>query len=148
MRLAPLVVLLALPATWPMADEAIPGSQSALVIVQDGTKEYHRPGCEVVRDGKGVLAMTRAQAEGRKLTQHAGCDPEKVAPARPADAAGKPGVKPAEKVTVVVDGGRHYHKDDTCKRLGKETREVPLDEAGRKLWPCPECKPPIRPRPR
>jgi hypothetical protein len=148
-RLAPLVLLLWLPAAAPpAADPGAPARQGELVIVKEGTKEYHRPGCEVIRDGKGVLAMTRAQAEGRKLTPHEGCDPDKVKPDEPAAAPGKPGAKPSPKTMVVVDGGRHYHKDASCKRVGKETRKMTLDEAGRKLWPCPECKPPIRPRPR
>jgi hypothetical protein len=146
MRLAPLILLLALPVAPPPA--GAPLRQGELVIVKEGTREYHRPGCEVIRDGKDVLAMTRAQAEGRKLTQHPECDPDKVAPAEPAAEAAKAGAKPARTPMVVVDGGRHYHKDAKCARLGKDTREVTLEEAGRKLWPCPECKPPIRPRPR
>jgi hypothetical protein len=148
MRLATLVLLLALPiATPPPAAAGAPPLQSELVIVKDGTKEYHRAGCEVIRDGKDVMAMTRAQAEARKLTQHEGCDPDKVEDA-PAPAAGKPGAKPAPKTMVVVDGGRHYHKDEKCPRVGKGSKKMPLEEAGRKLWPCPQCRPPIRPRPR
>jgi hypothetical protein len=148
MRPATLVLLLALPvATLPPASAGAPPLQSELVIVKTGTKEYHRAGCEVIRDGKDVMAMTRAQAEARKLTQHDGCDPEKVAEA-PAAAPGKPGAKPAPKTMVVVDGGRHYHKDETCKEVGKGSKKVPLEEAGRMLWPCRACKPPIRPRPR
>lgn len=147
MRPALLVLLLWLPAVASPPDG--PVSQGELVIVKEGTKVYHRPGCEVIRDGKGVLAMTRAQAESRKLTPHEGCDPEKVKADEPAATPpGKPGAKPSPKTMVVVDGGRHYHKDGDCKRIGKETKKMPLDEAGRKLWPCPECKPPIRPRPR
>jgi hypothetical protein len=148
MRLASLILLLALPVVArPPAAADPPAFQSELVIVKDGTKEYHRPGCDVIRDGKGVTAMTRAQAEGRKLTPHEGCDPEKVEET-PASGTGKPGAKPTPKTMVVVDGGRHYHKDEKCERVGKGSKKVPLEEAGRKLWPCPECKPPIRPRPR
>jgi hypothetical protein len=149
MRLALLVLLLWLPAVAPSADSDAPARQGDLVIVKEGTKEYHRPGCEVIRDGKGVLAMTRAQAEARKFTSHEGCDPAQVKAEEPAATPpGKPGAKPSPKTMVVVDGGRHYHKDGDCKRLGKETKKMTLDEAGRKLWPCPECKPPIRPRPK
>jgi hypothetical protein len=128
-------------ASHPAAEVA----QSELVIVREGTKEYHRPGCEVIRDGKAVLAMTRAQAEGRKFTSHENCDPAKQRPTDPA--TGKPSARPPAEIDVFVDGGRQYHKED-CKRLGKESKKMTLEQAGRKLWPCPECKPPIRPRPR
>jgi hypothetical protein len=146
MRLALPAVLLA----WSLAAGPLAGAhprlQPELVIVKEGGKEYHRPGCELIRDGKGVTAMTRAQAEGRKLTSHDGCDPEKAEPA-PAPAGKPSAAKPAAQPSVWVDGGRHYHKED-CTRLGKDPKKVPLADAGRKLWPCPECKPPIRPRPR
>lgn len=113
-------------------------AQSELVIVKEGTKQYHRPGCEVIRDGKGVLAMTRAQAEGRDFKAHAECDPA----VNPPGASGKP----AAPVYVYVDGaGKHYHKEK-CARLGKDARKVSLQEAGRKHWPCTVCKPPIRKR--
>jgi hypothetical protein len=148
MRVALLMLLLAWSAAALAPAAATPSSQGDLVIVKEGTKEYHRPGCEVIRDGQGVLAMTRAQAEGRTLRQHPGCDPEAAAPDEPA-AAAKPGAKPSPKTTmVVIDGGRHYHKDEKCTRVGKDSKKAPLEEAGRKLWPCPECKPPIRPRQR
>ena len=122
-------------------------AQSELVIVREGTKEYHTPGCEVIRDGKGVLAMTRAQAEGRKFTQHDACDPAKAPPEAPAATGptGKTGGKPSAETMVWVDGGRHYHKED-CKRLDQKRTRMALDEAGRKFWPCTTCKPPIRPR--
>lgn len=148
MRIASLILLLAWSsAMLPPAGAGAPAPQKELVIVKEGTKEYHRPGCDVIRDGKGVLAMTRAQAEGRKLTQHEDCDPAKVEAAGKPGSAAKPGSKPSPKTMVVVDGGRHYHKEG-CKRLGKETKEMALEEAGRKFWPCTVCKPPIRPRPR
>ena len=117
---------------------ALPSTQGELVIVKEGTKQYHRPGCDVVRDGKGVIAMTRAQAEGRKLTQHGACDPAK----KPADPK-----KPGAETRVYVDEGRYYHREG-CKRLGKDPKPMTLDDAGRKFWPCPACKPPIRPRPK
>jgi hypothetical protein len=114
--------------------------QSEMVIAKEGTTAYHRPGCEVIRDGKGVLAMTRAQAEGRGLKSHDGCDPAKKPPPSAATA-------PAPPAYVFVDGGKYYHRE-SCKRLGKDRRKVRLDDAGVKYWPCPACKPPIRKRPR
>jgi hypothetical protein len=126
--------------------------QSELVLVKEGAAEYHRPHCEIVRNGIGVLAMTRAQAEGRKLKPHAACDPEKQPPPEtsPADgAAPSPKKGAAVKPTYVfVDAaGKHYHRE-TCKRLGKAPKKMVLDEAGKKYWPCSVCRPPIRPRKR
>ena len=114
--------------------------QSEMVITKEGTTVYHRPGCEVIRDGKGVLAMTRAQAEGRGLKPHDGCDPAKNLPPPAATA-------PTPPTYVFVDGSKYYHRE-SCKRLGKDRRKVRLDDAGVKFWPCPACKPPIRKRPR
>jgi hypothetical protein len=117
-------------------------AQSELVIVKEGTSEYHRPGCDIVRDGVGVVAMTRAQAEARKLKAHPACDPAN-APADPAEARAKP---PAIVYVYVDDAGKHYHKDK-CKRLGKNRKKITVDAAAKKHWPCPVCKPPIRKRP-
>ena len=114
--------------------------QSELVLAKEGSKEYHRPGCEVVKDGKGVLALTRAQATARGLTAHATCDP-----AQEATQSGSGSAPQAGPVYVYTDGSRYYHKKD-CKKLGKDPKKTDLEEAGKKLWPCPTCKPPIRKR--
>jgi hypothetical protein len=111
----------------------ITAAQSELVLRKEGSKEYHRPGCEVVRDTTGVVALTRGQAEAQGLKAHAACDPAN--PAAPA-AQAKPQF-------VFVDSGRYYHRE-TCKKLERDAKKVALDEAGKKYWPCPECKPPIR----
>lgn len=116
-------------------------AQSELVIVKKGAKEYHRPGCEVVRDGEGVVALTKAQAEARGLKPHAACDPA-TAPAAEPD--GKT-VRPVPPVYVYTDGGRYYHRQD-CRKLGKDPKKVALDQAGKEQWPCPTCRPPIRKR--
>ena len=117
-------------------------AQSELVIVKKGDKEYHRPGCELVRDGVGVTAMTRAQAEARKLKAHAACDPANASADEPVKKSGK-----SDTVHVFVDGaGKYYHREK-CEKLGKGEKKMVLDEAGKKYWPCPTCKPPIRKRP-
>lgn len=113
-------------------------AQTELVIVKEGTGKYHRPGCDEIRDAKGVLAMTRAQAEGRDLEAHEACDPENPSSSQ---TAGSP-----PTVFVYTDSGKHYHKKD-CRLLEKKSEKVALAEAGRKLWPCTTCKPPIRKRP-
>jgi hypothetical protein len=115
-------------------------SQSELVITRAGDKEYHWPGCERIKDAKDVLALTRAQATTRGLKPHAACDPS-TSP-RPGDSSKS---SPAPDPVVYVDDGRYYHKKD-CAKLGKDPRRLSLDEAGRKYWPCPTCKPPIRKR--
>ena len=49
-----------------LAQGAAPHSE--LVLHKEGTTLYHRPGCPVVRDGQGVLALSRGQAHARGLT--------------------------------------------------------------------------------
>jgi hypothetical protein len=110
-------------------------AQSELVLQKKGGKEYHRPGCPVVSDGKDVVALTRAKAESQGLTSHRGCDPAFATPAS----------DPPKPIDVKVDGGRYYHRD-TCKKLGRNAKTMALEEAGKKFWPCPACKPPIRSR--
>jgi hypothetical protein len=49
---------------------------------------------------------------------------------------------------VLIDvGGKYYHRDK-CAKLSAKTKRVTVTEAAKlKHWPCPTCKPPIRPRP-
>jgi hypothetical protein len=114
-------------------------AQPELVIVKEGTKQYHRPGCAAVKDGKGVVAMTRGQAEARGFKDNAQCDPAHIAAAEPS------GTVPAPPVFVYLDGSRYYHRQD-CKKLAKDPKKIALDQAGKEYWPCPTCKPPIRKR--
>ncbi len=111
-----------------------------MVIHKDGTKLYHRPGCPVIVDGTGVLAMTRAQAEGRGYKSHEDCDPANPQAKAPQPAAPAP-------VTVYVDGGKHYHRKD-CRRLTDADAVKPavLEVVGKEKWPCPVCRPPVRKR--
>ena len=110
---------------------AVPQAATEYVLVKQGSKEYHRPGCEVVRDTKNVVAMTRAEAESRGLKPHAACDPSKTQNG-----------KPAVQYVFVAPGDQRYHRE-TCP-----TRErITLDAAAaKKYWPCPVCKPPVRKR--
>lgn len=127
-------------------------AQSELVIYKESTSLYHRPGCEVIRDMKGVgavVAMTRAQAEARGHKAHADCDPAVAKPGAPPASAAAPAepAKPKPQI-VYVDGGKYYHRKD-CRRLDanpKSVRAESLDLAGKSLWPCPDCRPPKRPR--
>lgn len=110
---------------------ALPAQE--LVIVLEGTKEYHRASCERIQGRQDVLAMQRAQAEARGFRAHPECDPARVPP------------PPKEVMVTVDDGGKYYHRDK-CGKIGKSPRKVSLEEASKKHWPCPACKPPIRPR--
>jgi hypothetical protein len=121
-------------------------AQSEMVIVKgtsgQGEKHYHRPGCPVIKDGKDVLAMTRAEAESRGVKAHRDCDPALSAPsAEPqGPASGTPRTAPPE--TVFIDtAGTHYHRKN-CARLEKDAKAVPLTNVG-KRWPCATCRPPV-----
>ena len=116
-------------------------AQSELVVVKEGTSMYHRVGCPVIRDVQKVLAMTRAQAESRGNKPHADCDPANIKTDTPPAKSAPP---PA---TVYLNGTKYYHRKD-CRRLDgvKDVRAEPLEQAGKSLWPCPDCRPPVRRR--
>lgn len=115
--------------------------QSPLVLQKERTREYHRPWCALVRDGRDVLALTQAQAEARGLRSHEAC--EKEPPNAPAPSAGTTGRKPAAPVVVFLDGTKYYHREKCVKAVGPLTNAT-LDAAGRSRWPCPSCRPPVR----
>ena len=115
------------------------GAQPELVIVREGGKQYHRPVCALIRDGKNVLAMSRAEADERQLKPHPECDPSN--PRNSMDTA-----RPAAPVYVFTDSSKYYHRE-TCAKLGADKKRVTVEQASKKQWPCGVCKPPIRPRP-
>jgi len=114
-----------------------PRLQTEYVLVKPGSKLYHQPNCEQLAGAKGVTAMTRSQAEARGFTQDPACDPAKHPPGEK---------KKAAPVFVYVQpDGKYYHREH-CAKAGASPKRVTLDEAARKYWPCPVCKPPIRKR--
>jgi len=114
-----------------------PRLQTEYVLVKPGSKLYHQPNCEQLAGAKGVTAMTRSQAEARGFTQDPACDPAKHPPGEK---------KKAAPVFVYVQpDGKYYHREH-CAKAGASPKSVTLDEAARKYWPCPVCKPPIRKR--
>jgi hypothetical protein len=120
-------------------------AQSEMVIAREGVgqgeKNYHRPGCPVVRDGKGVVAMARAEAESRGFKAHRDCDPALSAPAAPQGAT-VPTLRKAPPETVFIDtAATHYHRKD-CAKLGAGAKAVAVTDVG-KRWPCPTCRPPV-----
>lgn len=121
-------------------------AQTEMVISVSGTPEYHRAGCQRLRDAKEVLAMTVAQAHGRGLEPHADCDPAQ-SPQGPESDPKKAGASAKPAMVLIDVGGKYYHRD-TCAKLSGKTKRVTVTEAAKlKHWPCPTCKRPIRPRP-
>jgi hypothetical protein len=107
-----------------------------MVVVIKGEKQFHQPGCPLVaKAGSNVTVSKQGEAKLRGLTAHE-CPAPAVAPT--ADEVNQTKV-------VTQPGDNKYHRD-TCTKLGKDRTTLTLDEAGRKWWPCPACKPPIRQR--
>ena len=129
-----LVVVLMLMAL--AAPPALAQSGSALVVIVPGDKQFHQPTCAVVaRAGSKVKVSKQADAIRRGLKQH-DCEAD-----GDASASADPN---AVKVFTQKDDNK-YHRE-SCKKLGQQRTAITLDEAGRKLWPCPVCEPPIRKR--
>jgi methylphosphotriester-DNA--protein-cysteine methyltransferase len=127
-------------------------AQSELVIVKEATKQYHRPACPAIRDGRGVVAMSRAQAEARGYKAHESCDPangaaaEEIQPA-PASPQAKPPAKPPAPVYVFVSPGDNRYHRENCRVLAADRTKVTVEQAAAsRHWPCRVCKPPIRMR--
>ena len=78
----------------------------------------------MARAGSHVQIMKRSDATRRRLTAH-DCDVVPKVYSQPND--------------------NKYHLA-SCPRLGATRTTLTLEEAGRKLWPCPVCHPPIRQR--
>jgi hypothetical protein len=127
-HLLALVLALPLPAA---AQDA-----NAMVVIVKGGKQFHQPGCAVVaKAGANVTVAKRGEATRRGLTAH-----DCGVPA-PEAAAGDPNL---ERVAT-QPGDNKYHRT-SCEKLGAKRSTLTLDAAGRTLWPCPVCKPPIRQR--
>jgi hypothetical protein len=109
---------------------------SSLVVIIAGDQTFHRPGCALVaKAGSHVTVAKRGEAIRRGLKPH-DCGP---------DTSDGPFVDPnAVKVTIQPRDNK-YHRV-TCAKLGPTRSTLTLEEAGRKFWPCPVCKPPIRQR--
>jgi hypothetical protein len=123
---------------------ATSSAQSELVIVKDNAaKEYHRPGCPVVRNGTDVVAMTRAEAVSRGFKSHRDC--ESAMPGGSAQSETPPPKPKEPPQTVYVDRAPKYYHRKTCAKLGAHPEAVALTAVG-KRWPCPTCRPPVSKR--
>ncbi len=115
---------------------AIAQDAGSMVVIIPGDKMFHQPGCALVaRAGSNVSVAKRGEATRRGLTPH-DCGP---------DASGAPAADPNIVKVATQPRDNKYHRL-TCAKLGPTRSTLTLDEAGRKFWPCPVCKPPIRQR--
>jgi hypothetical protein len=109
-----------------------------LVVVITGGKQFHQPSCPLVArvSSQNVKVMRRSDAVRKGLTAH--------------DCASEPGhsayVDPTTVKVYTQPGDNKYHLA-SCQKLGAHRTAVTLEEAGKRLWPCPVCHPPIRRRP-
>jgi hypothetical protein len=111
-------------------------SGSALVVVIPGSKQFHQPGCPLVRKaGSQVKVMKQAEAERRGFTPHDCGDPGN--PQRDAAAA-------TNASTVYVQANDKQYHASGCKRLKPGAAAITVEKAAQDHWPCPVCKPPIR----
>jgi hypothetical protein len=112
-------------------------SANDLVVSIPGDKEFHQPGCPLVaKAGSSVKVMKRSEAVRRKLTPHGGCGASQ----------GSGVALDPNAVKVYTQPGDNKYHTATCPKLQGQKVAVTLDEAGRKWWPCPVCKPPVRQR--
>ena len=108
----------------------------SLVVIIAGDQTFHQPGCVLVaKAGAKVIVAKRGEAIRRGLKPH-DCGPDAL--------AGPIGDPNTVKVTTQPRDNK-YHRA-TCTALGPTRSTLALEEAGRKFWPCPVCKPPIRQR--
>jgi hypothetical protein len=107
-----------------------------LVVMIVGSKQYHQPSCPLVaRAGSQVRVMKLVEAKRRGLTAH-------DCPNTPASAA----AADPNKIRVFSQPNDNKYHTATCPKLGSNRTSMTLEEAGKRLWPCPVCKPPIRQR--
>jgi hypothetical protein len=109
---------------------------SSMVVIIAGDRTFHQPGCALVaKAGSNVTVAKRGEAVRRGLAPH-DCGP---------NASGAPTADLNAVKVVTQPRDNKYHRA-TCAKLGATRSTLTLDEAGRKFWPCPVCKPPIRQR--
>ena len=102
--------------------ESSTGGELVLVKENGTPKQYHRSGCDLVRDGKGVLAMTRGQAESRGYKAHPDCDPSTASGKAAAAAAGGGAVPPVEPNVVIDAPGKYYHRENCPRSVDRRRR--------------------------
>jgi hypothetical protein len=111
-------------------------SSSALVVDIPSDNLYHQPSCPLVRKaGSRVKVMKESEAVRR------GMKPHDCAAAAEGDTAAEKN----QQIVYVQPDDNKYHKAG-CEKLKDGATKMTLDEAGKKHWPCPVCKPPVRQR--
>lgn len=107
---------------------------SSMVVIIADDKTFHQPGCALVaKAGSKVTVSKRGEATRRGLAAH-DCG---------FDASGGPTGDPNAEKVATQPGDNKYHRL-ACAKLAATRSTLTLGDAGRKLWPCPVCKPPIR----
>jgi hypothetical protein len=131
-----IVLVVASACAWTEVAFAQSVSGSTMVVVIVGDRQYHQPGCPLVaKAGSHVKVMKLAEARAQGLTAH-DCEGAVIDQPR----------KDANAAAVFVEAGdKRYHKAG-CPKLGSNPTKLSLGDAGKKYWPCPVCKPPIRQR--
>lgn len=116
------------------AASVLAAQSNEYVVVITGTKQFHQPTCRLVAEaGSHIKMMKHSEALRKGLTAH-DCSktPSRVVASDP------------NAVKVYTQPGDNKYHTATCPKLGSKRTTLTLEEAGKKLWPCPVCHPPIR----
>lgn len=127
-------------------EPAAPAPFLVLILTTPGAERtYHDPGCDLVKSGRDVQALTRGRAEVDGYKAHLCVDAVTIAPVAPLPPPPRPKAPANDKMVWVAGESNKYHLAG-CKALGSNAKRLTLDRAGRQYWPCARCKPPIRER--
>lgn len=107
------------------------------VVMVDGSREYHTPGCALVRGNATSKLLSFGDAEAKGITPHAECH---------ASASGKANAPPSSAVGASAAywldvKTRRYHRAG-CSLIGLPRVQISLARAGeQKYLPCRSCRP-------
>jgi hypothetical protein len=110
------------------------GATLVVVLTKSDAREYHTPACPLIRGVSDVAVMRKTEAEQRHYTPPRACHSDP--PPKPA---------PIAVQVFVAKSDKYYHRD-SCRRKKPDAQPMKLDDAGRRYWPCPVCRPPVRKR--
>lgn len=104
------------------------------VVLVDGSREYHAPGCPLVVGNASAKLQSLGDAEARGLAPHAACH----SPSAARGAGAKPAPPPKYWLDVKT---RRYHRAG-CSLIGAPRAQITLALAlEKKYLPCRSCKP-------
>jgi hypothetical protein len=133
---------------WPVQAK---GQRPTFVVMIDGSREYHAPGCALVRDNDTSKLLPLGDAEAKGIRPHAECH---TPPKRtPAGAGGATTATARERAGTAATTywldvkTRRYHRAG-CGLIGLPRVQVTLARAiEQKYLPCRSCKPETAPAP-